>query len=168
MKDQTGWAVQLYSVCYDLRTTSFSLYSQSTCVRSWHYHNDVTYISHYDAIIVISHWCHKDLTLWCIILWQHCDLTLMYTELTIDVPSQVGSKKEIPSFCIRMKSCTTCVRTVWGHCSVMMWDLCEVITVRTLRGQCDVSIVMVMSNCWLGCQKFSTLWIIYIYIPSTT
>ena len=33
-----------------------------------------------------------------------------------------------------------CVRTVWGHCDVMVWDLGEFITVRSLWDQSDVSI----------------------------
>ena len=39
-------------------------------------HDNITGMSHYDAINVIPHWCHKDLTLWSITLWQHCDNTV--------------------------------------------------------------------------------------------
>ena len=39
-------------------------------VRSWHYHSDVPNISHYDAFTVVSHQCHKDLTLWGITPWD--------------------------------------------------------------------------------------------------
>ena len=48
-------------------------------MRSWHFHSDVTYISNYDAITVISHQCSKNLTPWGIIAWQNCDLAQMFS-----------------------------------------------------------------------------------------
>ena len=61
----------------DMGDITWTRGSNAWCGCSNQHVRTVSQWCHKHLMIVISHPCHKDLTLWGITWWQHCDLTLM-------------------------------------------------------------------------------------------